>query len=287
MNLPRLGFLSKDEDEFIERLGRLMELAKDSLRIKRKILEKFADEDLYPYAKFYLGGVKERFNEYWKNHFSTIGLVGMNEACLNLFGADIAAGESMDFTLRVLDFMRHKLIQFQEETGDRYNLEATPAEGTSYRFARIDKGKYLDIVCANEEEYRKGADPFYTNSTQLPVNYTEDVFEALDLQDKIQTKYTGGTVLHIFAGERVKDPGTIKVLVNRICNNYRLPYFTFTPVFSVCPTHGYIAGEHPECPKCGAQCEVYSRVVGYLRPVKQWNKGKQEEFKLRKNFKVQ
>jgi len=286
IDMPRLGFLSRDEDEFIERLEKLMVLAKESLEIKRKILEKFTEKDLYPYGKFYLRDVKERFNKYWKNHFSTIGLIGMNEACLNLFGENIVSDGSKAFTLRVLDFMRDKMITFQEETGNNYNLEATPAEGTSYRLAKIDKEKYPQIICANEEEYREGAEPFYTNSTQLPVNYTDDLFEALDLQDEIQTKYTGGTVFHTFAGESVKDPNVIKVLIRRTFENYHLPYFTFTPTFSICPSHGYIIGEHYTCPKCGEETEVYSRVVGYLRPVKQWNNGKREEFKLRKNIKV-
>jgi ribonucleoside-triphosphate reductase len=286
INMPRLGFLSRDEDEFIERLEKLMVLAKESLEIKRKILEKFTEKDLYPYGKFYLRDIKKRFNEYWKNHFSTIGLIGMNEACLNLFGENIALDGSKAFTLRVLDFMRDKMITFQEETGNNYNLEATPAEGTSYRLAKIDKEKYPQIICANEEEYREGAEPFYTNSTQLPVNYTDDLFEALDLQDDIQTKYTGGTVFHTFAGESVKDPNVIKVLIRRTFENYHLPYFTFTPTFSICPSHGYIIGEHYTCPKCGEETEVFSRVVGYLRPVKQWNNGKREEFKLRKNIKV-
>lgn len=286
INMPRIGFLSKDEDEFIERVEKLMILAEESLEIKRKILEKFTETDLYPYAKYYLRDVKKRFNEYWKNHFSTIGLVGMDEACLNLLGENIASDNSKAFTLRVLDSMRKKLIQFQEETGNNYNLEATPAEGTAYRLAKEDKDKYPETICANEEEYKKGAAPFYTNSTQLPVNFTDDIFEALELQDEIQTKYTGGVVLHIFAGERINDYNIIKVLVRKICENYHLPYFTFTPTFSVCPTHGYLSGEHNECPKCGAQSEIYSRVVGYLRPVKQWNKGKKSEFKLRKTFKV-
>ncbi|MCK4453487.1 ribonucleoside triphosphate reductase, partial [candidate division WOR-3 bacterium] len=213
INMPRIGFLSKDEDEFIERVEKLMILAKESLEIKRKILEKFTETDLYPYAKYYLRDVKNRFNEYWKNHFSTIGLVGMDEACLNLLGENIASDNSKAFTLRVLDFMRKKLIQFQEETGNNYNLEATPAEGTAYRLAKEDKDKYPETICANEEEYKKGAAPFYTNSTQLPVNFTDDIFEALELQDEIQTKYTGGVVLHIFAGERINDYNIIKVLV--------------------------------------------------------------------------
>jgi ribonucleoside-triphosphate reductase len=287
INMARLGFSAKDEDEFIASLERLMVLAKESLEIKRGVLEKFTTENLYPYTKFYLRNVKERFGEYWKNHFSTIGLLGMNEACLNLLGEDIASDTAREFSLRVLDFMRDKLLEFQKETGYNYNLEATPAEGTSYRLAKIDKEKNPEIICANEEEYRAGAEPFYTNSTQLPVNYTDDVFEALDLQDTIQTKYTGGTVLHVFAGERVNDPEVIKGLIRKVCENYHLPYFTFTPTFSVCPSHGYITGEHCTCPECGAEAEVYSRVVGYLRPVNQWNKGKREEFRTRKTFVVE
>lgn len=284
INMPRIGYLSKNEDEFMERLEKLMIKAKESLEIKRKILERFTEGGLYPYTKFYLRDVKERFGEYWKNHFSTIGLIGMNEACLNLFGENIGSEMGIKFVLKVLDFMRDKLLEFQEETGNNYNLEATPAEGTSYRLAMADKQKYPNIICANEKDYKNGAEPFYTNSTQLPVNFTNDVFEALDLQDEIQTKYTGGTVLHIFAGERIENPNAIKVLVRKICEKYHLPYFTFTPTFSICPTHGYLTGEHEKCPKCGAICEVYSRAVGYLRPVSQWNKGKQEEFKMRKTF---
>lgn len=287
INMPRLGYLSNSEDEFFERLDRVMNLAKESLEIKRKVLERFTERDLYPYSKFYLREVKKRFGEYWKNHFSTIGLIGMNEACLNLLGVDIGTEEGRGFAIKVLSFMREKLVEFQEETGNIYNLEATPGEGTSYRLARIDKDKYPDIICANEKEYREfSAEPFYTNSTQLPVNYTDDIFYALDLQDEIQTMYTGGTVLHIFVGERIEDPNSVKYLIKKICENYRLPYITITPTFSVCPSHGYIAGEYSICPRCGEETEVYSRVVGYLRPVKQWNKGKQEEFKLRKTFSV-
>ncbi|MCD6138366.1 MAG: ribonucleoside triphosphate reductase [Deltaproteobacteria bacterium] len=285
INMPRIGYLSRTEGEFIMRLEKMMLLAKESLEIKRKVLERFTEGSLYPYTKYYLRMVKERFNAYWKNHFSTIGLLGMNEACLNLFGCDIAEQEGHTFTTKVLDFMRDKLIEFQKETGNNYNLEATPAEGTSYRLAKLDKKKYPDIICANEEEYRKFKVPvFYTNSSQLAVNFTDDIFEALDLQDDIQTKYTGGTVFHVYVGERIDNPGAVKLLVRRICEKYRLPYFTLTPTFSVCPAHGYFAGEHQSCPKCGRPCEIYSRVVGYLRPVKQWNRGKQEEFKMRKTF---
>ncbi|MDA8339889.1 MAG: ribonucleoside triphosphate reductase [Nitrospiraceae bacterium] len=286
INMPRLGYLAKDRNEFMAMLERLMILAKKSLEIKRKVLEKFTEGNLYPYIKFYLRGVKERFNAYWKNHFSTIGLVGMNEACLNLLGEEIASPKSREFTLEVLDFMRDKLLEFQNETGNNYNLEATPAEGTSYRLARIDKEKFPNIICADDKEYKKGAEPFYTNSTQLPVNFTVDVFEVLDLQDEMQTRYTGGTVVHIFVGERIEDTEAVKSLIRKICENYHLPYFTITPTFSVCPAHGYIAGEHKKCPTCHKETDVYSRIVGYLRPVKQWNKGKKEEFKMRKEFKV-
>jgi len=286
INLPRLGYLSKDKDEFIDRLDSLIILAKDSLEIKRKMLEGFTQNNLYPYTKHYLEGIKARFGQYWKNHFSTIGVIGMNEACLNLVGADIGSDEGRRFAIMVADFIRSRLIELQEEAGNNYNFEATPAEGASYRLSRIDKDKYPDIICANEIDYKNGADPFYTNSTQLPVNYTDDIFEALDLQDELQTKYTGGTVLHIYAGEQVTDSSVIKNLVRKICEGYRLPYFTFTPTFSICQNHGYISGEHYTCPECGMPTEVYSRVVGYLRPVTQWNKGKKEEFKKRKPFTV-
>ena len=286
INLPRIGYLAENKREFKEILKNLMTKAKESLEIKRKILERFTEKGLYPYTKFYLRSVKERFGEYWKNHFSTIGLIGMNEACLNFFGKNIGTEKGREFALEILDFMRNELLKFQKETKDNYNLEATPAEGTSYRLARIDKKKYPDIICANEDDYRKGVEPYYTNSTQLPVNFTDDVFEVLELQDKIQTKYTGGTVLHIFAGERINNTEVVKNLVKKICEKYSLPYFTFTPTFSICPEHGYLSGEHKQCPQCGRSCEIYSRVVGYLRPVSQWNDGKRAEFSQRKTFKI-
>ncbi|HOJ51830.1 MAG TPA: ribonucleoside triphosphate reductase [Syntrophales bacterium] len=285
INMPRLGYLAKTEKEFFQRLAKLMDIAKESLETKRKVLEKFTDGNLYPYTRYYLRGVKERFGEYWKNHFSTIGLVGMNEACLNLLGENIASDRGQAFTKKVLDFMRNRLLSYQKETGNNYNLEATPAEGTSYRLARLDKEKYPDIICANEEVFRaKKVEPFYTNSTQLPVNFTDDIFEALDLQDEIQVKYTGGTVFHIYAGERIDDPLAVRQLIRKICTRYHLPYLTFTPTFSVCPSHGYLKGEHELCPECREECEIYSRVVGYLRPVRQWNMGKQAEFAQRKVF---
>ncbi|MDI6726060.1 MAG: ribonucleoside triphosphate reductase [Smithellaceae bacterium] len=283
INMPRLAHLAKTEEEFFHRLDRLMDLAKESLETKRKILEKFTDGNLYPYTKYYLREVKARFKEYWKNHFSTIGLVGMNEACLNLLGKNIGDPEGQKFASLVLDYMRNKLVEYQRDTGNNYNLESTPAEGTSYRLARIDREKYPDMPFISKIEGGK-FEPFYTNSSQLPVNYTDDVFEALDLQDQIQAKYTGGTVFHIFAGERISDNQAVKNLIRKICTSYHLPYLTFTPTFSVCSSHGYLPGEEATCPVCGETCEVYSRVVGYLRPVKQWNLGKKEEFNLRKVY---
>ncbi len=282
INMPRLGYLARNEDEFIERLERLMRMAKASLRIKRKVLEQLAANDLYPYVKFYLRNVHKRFGEYWKNHFSTIGLIGMNEACLNLLGEDIGSDRGRKFALRVMDFMRDKLVEFQKETGDNYNLEATPAEGTSYRLARLDKERYPDIIDANKLKIGAKAPPFYTNSTQLPVDYTDDIFKLLESQDSLQTKYTGGTVQHLFIGEKISDTDALKSLINRICERFHLPYFSITPTFSVCPSCGYMAGEVQVCPTCKSACEVYSRIVGYLRPVVQWNDGKQSEFKMRK-----
>ncbi|MCK4386888.1 MAG: ribonucleoside triphosphate reductase [Candidatus Pacebacteria bacterium] len=286
INMVRLGYLAADEAEFIKNLETQMNLAKQSLEIKRKTLEKFTDGNLYPYTKYYLRNVKKQLGEYWKNHFSTVGLVGMNEACLNLLGENIATPAGKEFTVRILNFMREKLVEFQKETGNNYNLEATPAEGTSYRMAKKDKEKYPQIICANEDAYQTNNVPYYTNSSQLPVNLTDDLFEVLDLQDEIQTRYTGGTTLHLFAGEQIKNSAVVKNLVRKICENYRLPYFTITPTFSICPAHGYLSGEQYKCPKCGADCEVYSRIVGYLRPVNQWNDGKKEEYKQRKVFKV-
>lgn len=288
INMPRLGFLANSEEEFFNLLGEKMDIARNSLECKRKILENFTDKDLYPYTKFYLRDIKARFGCYWKNHFSTIGLVGLNEACLNLLGENIASEKGKDFAVRVMDFMRARIVEYQEATGNNYNLEATPAEGTSYRLAKMDKEKYPSIICANDRDYYEfGAKPFYTNSSQLPVNFTDDIFEVFDHQDDLQTKYTGGTVVHIFAGERLYDTNVMKNLVKKLCSNYRIPYFTFSPTFSSCMEHGYIAGEHFKCPKCGSDCEVFSRVVGYIRPVKQWNEGKKTEFKTRKTFVIE
>lgn len=286
LNMPRLGYLADDEKDFLRRLDRLMQIACTSLETKRKVLEHFTEEGLYPYTRYYLRDVYARFGSFWHNHFSTIGLVGMNEACRNLLHTDVGTAEGQAFAVRVLTHMRERLATFQDETGHLYNLEATPAEGTSYRLARLDAQRLPGIVSACDDG-DGGAEPFYTNSTQLPVNYTTDVFEALDLQDELQTLYTGGTVQHLFLGEAVPDPGAVKSFVRKVCENYRLPYFTITPTFSICPTHGYLSGEEPRCPRCGAETEVYSRVVGYLRPVSQWNAGKQAEFARRSTFRIE
>jgi len=287
INMARLGYLAVNEDGFLERLSPLMEIARTSLETKRKVLEGFTDKNLYPYTKFYLRSIKQRHGSYWHNHFSTIGLIGMNEACMNLLGCDIGTPQGVAFAEKVLDHMRQSLLEFQQETGNLYNLEATPAEGTTYRLAKLDKQHYPDIICANEAVVSEGSKPFYTNSTHLPVNYTDDIFEVLDLQDGLQSQYTGGTVLHVFLGEAVANPQAVKAFIRKVCENYHLPYVTITPIFSVCPEHGYITGEHDKCPSCGADTEVYSRVVGYLRPVKQWNEGKQAEFNLRSKYRIE
>ncbi len=284
INLPRLALKSKDETEYRKGLDYLMEKAKESLEVKRKTLEVLTDKNLYPYTKFYLRDIKKRFGVYWKNHFSTIGLIGMNEAALNLLGADIGSDTGKEFAERTLDYMRNRLVEFQKETGNNYNLEATPAEGTTYRLARIDKADFPETAHFANGIGAAVEHPFYTNSTHLPVNYTDDLFELLDLQDELQTKYTGGTVIHFFLGERMANAKTLKGLVKKICDNYRLPYFTFSPSFSICRNHGYLLGEQAHCPKCNEPCEVYSRVVGFLRPVEQWNKGKQAEFAMREHY---
>ncbi|RLF41039.1 MAG: ribonucleoside triphosphate reductase [Thermoplasmata archaeon] len=295
INLPRIGYLSRDEDEFLEKLDQLMEFAKESLIIKREVIENLTASGLHPYSRFYLSDIKETFGEYWKNHFSTIGIIGMNDALLNLMNISIADPDGKAFAEKILDYMRDRLADFQQETGDIFNLEATPGEGASYRLAKLDKKRYPDIRIYNQEKYngnrREKVEPYYTNSTQLPVGYTTDIFEALDLQDSLQTKYTGGTVMHIYVGESNPSPTAVKKLVRIIAEKYSLPYYTITPTFSICPIHGYISGEHRFCPKCHIdgrkiECEVFSRVVGYLRPVNQWNKGKQREFHDRKAFKL-
>ncbi|MBT9438210.1 MAG: ribonucleoside triphosphate reductase [Desulfobacterales bacterium] len=284
INLPRIGYIAKEEHEFFDDLKEKVQLAVDSLSIKRKILERFTDRDLYPYSKFYLREIKQGSGMYWKNHFSTIGIIGMNEACLNFIGEDIASDAGQKFSLKVMDFMRDTISEIQEKTGDIFNLEATPAEGTSYRLSMLDKKQFPEIICANEEEYKKGADPYYTNSTQLPVNYSDDIYETLMLQDQLQAKYTGGTVLHVFLGELVNDIEAVKGLIRKVATNFRLPYFTLTPTFSICPSHGYLIGKQERCSICDQETEIYSRVVGYLRPVKQWNNGKRAEFNMRKTF---
>ena len=286
--MARLGYLSKDENDFKSRLLELMKIAKESLEIKRKVVETFTENGLYPYSKYYLSQIKERFGSHWKNHFNTIGLNGMNEAVVNLLNEDITTKKGNQFALDIMDFMREVIADFQAETDDLYNLEATPAEGCTYRFAKKDKELYPDIICANNSLVKnEGADPYYTNSTHLPVDYTDDLFEALNHQDELQAAYTGGTVLHLFMGERVSDIESVKNLIKKVFSNYKLPYITITPTFSICPTHGYLSGEHFNCPKCTIEqpCEVYSRIVGYLRPVTQWNSGKQQEFKEREEYK--
>ena len=274
INIPRIAYLSKDEKDFYTRLENMMNIAARSLKIKRNVITKLLNEGLYPYTRRYLGS----FN----NHFSTIGLVGMNEACLNAkwLKKDLTDEEAQEFTKNVLNFMREKLSDYQEEYGDLYNLEATPAESTTYRFAKKDKVSYPDIITASENDET----PYYTNSSHLPVGFTSDIFEALDIQDELQTLYTSGTVFHAFLGERLNDWKSAANLVRKIAENYRLPYYTLSPVYSVCKNHGYINGEVDKCPHCGEEAEVYSRITGYYRPVKNWNDGKAQEYKQRKSY---
>ncbi len=253
INMARLGYLSKNEKEYYEKLSHLMDLAKESLEIKRKVIERFMDQGLYPFARFYLTNVKARFGQYWANHFSTIGLLGMNESIKNFLGKEenITTQKGHKFALEVMNFMRNRIMDYQNETNHIYNLEATPGEGTTRRFASRDKEQYPDIIVANDNANKSlGARPYYTNSTQLPVSFTEDVFEALDLQDSLQTMYTGGTVFHIYLGERLDNIESVKSLVKKIAENYKMPYFTLSPTFSVCPKHGYVKGEHKYCPIC-------------------------------------
>jgi len=284
LNLPRIGYSSKTKTEFLEKLGEVMDIAKESLEIKRKTIENYTEKGLYPYSKYYLAGVKKARGQYFANHFATIGIIGMHEALLNFLGEGINTSRGKKFTLEVMDFMRERLIQYQTETGSLYNLEATPAESTAYRLAKKDKEIFPDITTSGTKKI-----PYYTNSTQLPVNYTDDIFEEFDLQDEIQCRYTGGTTEHIFLGEEISDIETTKKIVKKVFEKYHLPFITLTPTFSICPVHGYISGKHFTCPKCTIEqpCEVYSRVVGYLRPVSQWNEAKQQEFKDRKVFKIQ
>lgn len=272
INLPRIGHTSKTKEDFFHRLTELMDKAKLSLELKRKVVNQLMDQGLFPYTRRYL--------KHLNNHFATIGINGMHECCLNFIGKSIVSEEGKEFAEEVLEFMRNKLQDFQEETGSLYNLEATPAEGTSYRLAKIDKEKYPQIIQAGEEN------PYYTNSSHLPVSETDNVFEALELQDSLQTKYTGGTVFHGFLGESISDIEVCKQLVQKIANGYKLPYFTLSPTFSVCAEHGRMSGEHFECPSCGRDSEVYSRVTGFYRPVQNWNKGKKSEYKDRKEYNV-
>jgi len=274
INIPRIAYLAKSEKEFYEKLEQMMNISARSLKIKRNVITKLLNEGLYPYTKRYLGT--------FSNHFSTIGLVGMNEACLNAswIKKDLTNKEAQEFTKDVLNFMREKLSDYQEEYGDLYNLEATPAESTSYRFAKKDKSLYEDIITASENNET----PYYTNSSHLPVGYTSDIFEALDIQDELQTLYTSGTVFHAFLGERLTDWKAAANLVRKIAEHYKLPYYTMSPIYSVCKNHGYITGEVNKCPKCGEETEVYSRITGYYRPVKNWNDGKTQEYKQRKSY---
>ena len=287
INFARLGYLSKSKEEFYERLKRLMDMARDSLKVKRKIIEQNTEMGLYPYSRYYLQGVYQRFGRYWSNHFSTIGINGMNECIMNFYkkvynrNEDITTPEGLKFANEVLDYMRDVISQYQEEDeGILYNLEATPAEGTAYRLARLDKKQFPDIITAGKDE------PYYTNSTALPVGFTDDIFQALDLQEELHTKYTGGTVFHAFLGERIANVETAKALVKKILTNYRIPYLTLSPTFSICDNHGYLKGEQHVCPECGKETEIWTRVVGFHRPVQNWNKGKQEEFKDRETFSV-
>ena len=272
INLPRLGYLSTNEDDFYSRLANIMDIAKESLEIKRKVIEKLTEESLYPYSKFYLQDIKCKTNQYWANHFSTIGLVGMNEACINLFGEDISSSKGHSFAKDIMYFMRERIKDYQDETGNLYNLEATPAEGCSYTLLLKDNKLF------GQQPYKN-----YTNSTQLPVDYTRDIFTALKHQEPLQTSYTGGTVFHTFLGESPSAEAA-KKLIYKMCYQFKLPYYSLTPTFSICPEHGYLTGEHFTCPTCSSECEVYSRVVGYLRPVKQWNQGKQAEYSSRTEF---
>lgn len=279
INMPRIGYLSSTEEEFFERLSELMEIAKKSLEIKRDVIEDLTIRGLYPYSRFYLSEVYQLTGGYWTNHFSTIGLIGMHEACINFLGVGIDSEEGRQFAIKVLNFMREKILQFQRQTGNLYNLEATPAEGVSYRLAKIDRRKFPDIYTSGINE------PFYTNSTQLPIDKDYDLSYILEHQDELQSLYTGGTVLHLYLGEPIEDH-LVPKLLKLIFNQYKLPYLTLTPTFSICKEHGYLRGEMNNCPICGGETEVYSRVVGYFRPVRHWNAGKREEFKLRRYLKI-
>lgn len=272
LNFARIGYLAQNKNEFYKRVDYLMDIARNSLEMKREVITQLMNQGLFPYSKKYL--------RHWNNHFSTIGLIGMNESMINFMEKNLITKEAQEFSKDILTHMRNRLIQYQEETGHLYNLEATPGEGTSHRLARIDREKYPEMIIPGNDT------PYYTNSTQLPVNATDDVFEALDMQHELQQKYTGGTVMHVFLGESIEDAKTCAGLVRSIAQNYRIPYFTISPTYSICATHGYIAGEQEVCPTCNKPTEVYSRIVGYYRPVKNWNAGKKSEYLERKVFKM-
>lgn len=278
LNMARIGYVSESVEQFKANVRQLMEKAKRICEAKREMLEKYMECGLYPYSRYYLRHIKDTQGEYFRNHFNTIGLNGMNEACLNLIGDDITTEEGQELAVEVMDFMNKVIGIFQEETGSLWNLEASPAEGAAYRFARIDKRMYPNIITAGEQE------PYYTNSTQLPVGHTKDIFEALELQEPLQTRYTGGTVLHGFIGEEIESAETVKSLIKKAFSNSEIPYLTITPTYSICPTHGYLKGEQFSCPDCGHDTEVWTRVVGFHRPVQSWNKGKKEEYRERVEF---
>lgn len=288
VNFPRLGYLfrKRPQKEFYHRLNHLLDISSDCLQSRRRVLETLTERGFYPYSRYYLRNLKEKSGKYWDYHFNTIGVIGINECVINYLGKDLTTNEGQAFARELLDHINERILMYQEKTGQLYNLEAIPGEGTAYQLAKIDKKLYPNIIVANEEDYQSnGAEPYYTNSSHLPVGFTDDIFEALDLQDDLQCKYTGGTVFHGFLGERLPDIATTKSLVQKIAENYKLPYFTLSPTFSICPSHGYLSGEQWTCPTCSKTCEVYSRVVGKIHPVQRWNPGKQSEFKDRLEYK--
>ncbi|NCB48211.1 MAG: ribonucleoside triphosphate reductase [Clostridia bacterium] len=278
INLPRIGYLAVDEKEYFAMLSKYADIAKNSLEIKRKVVEDQTEKGLYPYCRFYLRDVKKRTGGYWSNHFNTIGILGMNESLLNFMGKDITTKEGQEFSIKVMNFLREKMVDYQKETDHQYNLEATPAEGVSARLAKIDKKRFPDIITAGKNSV------CYTNSTQIPVEYSDDIFKVIELQDELQSLYTGGTVLHLYLGERIENKEVCKKLIKKIFTMSKMPYISITPTFSVCENHGYIAGEHFTCPECGEKTEVWSRVVGYLRPVQDFNESKLDEYMQRKKF---
>ena len=282
VNLPRLAYLAHDEEDFIQRVLAQADLACQSLELKRKIVERETERGMYPFSARWLSGIREREGAFWANHFSTIGVVGMHEACLNLLGSEqgLPTDAGQRLALATLTALRERIMGYQQETGHFYNLEATPAEGTSYRLAKLDTEQFHDIITSGSDV------PYYTNSSQLPVNYTDDLFETLDLQDALQCLYTGGTVLHLYVGEQIESVGVSKQLLQRVLSSYSLPYVSLTPTFSTCEDHGYLVGEQPVCPVCGKEAEVWTRVVGYLRPVRDFHKGKREEYRQRKLYRV-